>query len=152
MESGNRSDLTQYEKGILLIELATKKGLKLIPSGAQLGVRTQEPPIPGFDKQAADMVITMIKRERSHVKAITSDPESMRETLCKGQEALSDAFKYGDTLLDIFDRLEKAYRTVFPDLEGCIHGDAGCPKDSIVLCTACSGKGKALQEEVPRAT
>jgi hypothetical protein len=152
MESGNRSNLAQYEKGIQLIELATRNGLELIPSGTQLGIRPHEPQVPGYDEQAADIVITLIKRERDHVKAITSDPESMREALCKGQEALSDAFKHGETLLDLFDRLEKAYRIVFPGFESCIHGDSGCPRDSVVLCTACSNKGKAFYKEASDAT
>jgi len=130
--------LKEYEMGIEAIELATRNGLKFLPSGSDLSIVKQSPEIPGYDRDTAKLVVKMLRNQRENIKAITSDPEGLRKTLQKGQEALSQAYTSAEILLDLFDRLEKAYRVVYPDLKGCIHGEKGCPKEAIVNCTACS--------------
>ena len=129
-------NLEEHKLGIEAIELATRNGLKFLPSGSEIVKRFPE--IPGYDRDTAQLVVKMLRNQREHIKAITSDPEGLRKTLQNGQEALSKAFTHAETLLDLFDRLEKAYRIVYPDIKGCIHGEKGCPSEAIVNCTACS--------------
>ena len=135
--------LNGYETAITCIETVDKNGLMFITSGQDLSIAKRSPEIPGYDKEAAKLVVSMVKQHKEAIKALTSDPESIRKTLQNGQIALSEAFNHANTLLDLFDRLEKAYRLVFPDVKACIHDKPGCPKDSIVLCTACSGVSNA---------
>ena len=130
--------LRRYQMGITCIETATKSGLKFIGSGSDLSIIKQHPEIPGYDKESAKLVVGMLKQHREEIKEITSDSEAMRKTLQNGQEALSEAFNHAEVLLDLFDRLEKAYRIVHPDIKGCINGEKGCPAGAIVSCTACS--------------
>ena len=133
--------LKEYEIGIEAIELATRNGLKFIPSGSDLSITKQMPEMQGYDKESAKLVVDMLRNDtqKKGIKAITSDPEAIRKTLCEGQEAMSQAFDHADVLRDLFDRLEKAYRIVHPDIKECIHGEKGCPDGAIVNCTACSG-------------
>jgi hypothetical protein len=135
--------LMDYAIGIACIETATKNGLQLLTSGSELSVTKSMPDIPGYDNESAKLVVRMLRQRKEEIKAITSDQEATRRTLCEGQQALSDAFAHAETLLDLFDRLEKAYRIVFPGINACIHGEQGCPKESIVFCAACSGVSHA---------
>jgi hypothetical protein len=132
-------NLKEYETGIQAVELATRNGLKFLPSGSELSIVKRSPEIPGYDKNSAKLAVEILRNQREHIKPITSDPEDLRKALQTGQEALSGAYTHAETLLDLFDRLEKAYRIVYPDLTGCIHGEKGCPSEAIVNCTACSG-------------
>lgn len=90
------------------------------------------------EKEQSKVVLAILRQHKEAIKAITFDPEATRKTLCEAQEALSEANAYVMTHLDLVDRLEKAYRIVFPEISECIHGEKGCPEDSIVFCTACS--------------
>ena len=135
--------LKRYEMGIACIEAATKNGLRFIGSGPDLSITKRMPEIQGYDKEAARLVVDMLKQHREEIKEITSDSEAMRKTLQNGQEALSEAFSHAEVLLDLFDRLEKAYRVVFPEISGCINGEKGCPEGAVVSCTACSGVSHA---------
>jgi hypothetical protein len=135
--------LESYAIGIACIETATRNGLQLLTSGSELSVTKSMPDIPGYDNESAKLVVKMLRQRKEEIKAITSDQEATRKTLCEGQQALSDAFAHAETLLDLFDRLEKAYRIVFPGTTACIHGEKGCPEGSIVFCTACTGVSHA---------
>ena len=128
--------LKSLEKGIIGIETAYKTGLRLVAAGPEIEIK---PMSKDYDKEQAKLVIQMLQQSSESVKAITADPRAVRETLCKAQETLlrdNDGFLVN---LDLWDRLEKAYRMVFPDDSACIAGERGCLDNAIVRCKACEG-------------
>lgn len=134
--------LREHERGTVAIEVAYRHKLILIPTSTSIDVRTLE---QGLDKEQTELVVQTLRRRKKDILRITSSPDTTRETLSEAQRALSDAWNEGNYNLDMWDRLEKAYRLVFPDDSRCIHGDKGCPEDALVLCSACekpkTGKG-----------
>tara|TARA_R110000824_G_C15205106_1_gene676066 strand:- start:579 stop:920 length:342 start_codon:yes stop_codon:yes gene_type:complete len=90
------------------------------------------------EKEQSQIVLAILRQHKEAIKDITFDPEATRKTLCEAQETLSEANAYLMTHLDLVDRLEKAYRIVFPNISECIHGAKGCPEDSVMLCTTCA--------------
>jgi hypothetical protein len=128
--------LKEYKLGIISIETATRNGLRLVPiADSDIDIKTTK----DYNKENGPLVVKMLRERSEDVRAIVSDPESTRKALCEAQQALSKDNKSVMVLLDRLDRLEKVYRTVFPDITGCINGEKGCPEDSVVFCTACSG-------------
>ena len=128
--------LKALEKGIIGIETAYKNGLRLVAAGPEIDIK---PMSKDYDREQAKLIVQMLQQSSESVKAITADAESIRETLCASQETLlrdNDAFLVG---LDLWDRLEKAYRMVFPDDSACINGEGGCLDTAIVRCKACEG-------------
>jgi hypothetical protein len=130
--------LMDYEAGINAIETATRNGIQLLPSGSELSAAKRMPEIPGYDNESAKVVMGILKRRKEEIKAITSDQEATRKALCKGQQALLEAYNHAGVQLDLFDRLERAFRVVFPGTKACIHGEKGCPEESIAFCSACT--------------
>ena len=127
--------LEEYEIGLICIETAMENGLQLIPQGNEVKMELTD---SKADQGQVKLVVDMLKANKSEVLRITSDPIAIRKALCEAQQALSEHNSEVMVLLDRLDRLEKAYRQVFPDDIACINGAAGCPEDSIVFCSACS--------------
>jgi hypothetical protein len=127
--------LEEYEIGLICIETAMENGLQLIPKGNEVKMELTD---SKADQGQVKLVVDMLKANKSEVLRITSDPIAIRKALCEAQQALSEHNSEVMVLLDRLDRLEKAYRQVFPDDIACINGAAGCPEDSIVFCSACS--------------
>ena len=128
--------LEKYKLGIISIETATRNGLRLVPTtDSDVVIKG----IKGHNAEDSQLVVEILKKRRNEVLAIVSDPEGVRKSLCEAQQALSEANNGVMVLLDWLDRLEKVYRTVFPAITECINGEKGCPEDSVVFCTACSG-------------
>jgi hypothetical protein len=128
--------LKALEKGIIGIETAYKNGLRLVAAGSEIDIK---PMSKDYDREQAKLIVQMLQQSSESVKAITADPRAVRETLCKAQETLlrdNDGFLVN---LDLWDRLEKAYRMVFPDELSCIAGDDGCLVGAVVRCKACEG-------------
>lgn len=128
--------LKSLEKGIIGIETAYKNGLRLVAAGSEIEIK---PMSKNYDKEQAKLVIQMLQQSSESVKSITADPRAVRETLCKAQETLlrdNDEFLVS---LDLWDRLEKAYRMVFPGELSCIVGGGGCLAGAVVRCKACEG-------------
>jgi len=128
--------LKALEKGIIGIETAYKNGLRLVAAGSEIDIK---PMSKDYDRTQVKLIVQMLQQSSESVKAITADAESIRETLCASQETLlrdNDAFLVS---LDLWDRLEKAYRMVFPDDASCINGKKGCRDTAIVRCKACEG-------------
>ena len=128
--------LKALETGIIGIETAYKNGLRLVAAGSEIDIK---PMSQNYDREQAKLIVQMLQQSSESVKAITADAESIRETLCASQETLlrdNDAFLVS---LDLWDRLEKAYRMVFPDDSACIAGERGCLDNAIVRCKACEG-------------
>ena len=128
--------LKALEKGIIGIETAYKNGLRLVAAGSEIDIK---PMSKDYDRTQVKLIVQMLQQSSESVKAITADAESIRETLRASQETLlldNDAFLVS---LDLWDRLEKAYRMVFPDDSACIAGERGCLDNAIVRCKACEG-------------
>ena len=128
--------LKALEKGIIGIETAYKNGLRLVAAGSEIDIK---PMSKDYDREQAKLIVQMLQQSSESVKAITADAESIRKTLRASQETLlrdNDEFLVN---LDLWDRLEKAYRMVFPDDSACIAGERGCLDNAIVRCKACEG-------------
>jgi hypothetical protein len=129
-------DLRDLEKGLKCIELAQKNGLLVVPRGTELSVK-RDPEFTDYDDAEAKTVFEMLKSNRDDILAVTKDPEILRQTLSQAQERMAEANRWLLVQIDLFDRLEKAYRVLFPSDKGCVRGDAGCLDDAVVRCTAC---------------
>ena len=128
--------LKALENGIIGIETAYKNGLRLVAAGSEIDIK---PMSQDYDRAQAKLIVQMLQQSSESVKAITADAESIRETLRASQETLlrdNDEFLVN---LDLWDRLEKAYRMVFPDDSACIAGERGCLDNALVRCKACEG-------------
>ena len=126
--------LERYDVGLVCIETALRNKLKLVPSGSEIDIK---PAAPDYDREQAALIVRMLQAKRVEVVGITSDPDGVRMALCEAQQALSDINNQCNLLLDRLDRLEKAYRAIFPSITACINGEQGCPEDAVVLCATC---------------
>ena len=125
------------------IETARKNNLRVVPrdNGEKVGLvpmNGKSSDMTPEEKEQSKVVLAILIQHKEAIKNITFDPEATRKTLCAAQEALSEDNRVFLVNLDLVDRLERAYRIVFPEISECIHGEKGCPEDSIVFCTACS--------------
>ena len=128
--------LKALEKGIIGIETAYKNGLRLVAAVPEIDIK---PMSKDYDREQAKLIVQMLQQSSESVKAITADAESIRKTLRASQETLlrdNDEFLVN---LDLWDRLEKAYRMVFPGDSACIAGERGCLDNALVRCKACEG-------------
>jgi hypothetical protein len=136
------ADLTSYKEGLRLVELAWGAGLRLIPDGEELDVR-RDP--TAHDVEKAWLVVEALKAKREVLTALTSDPESIRQALADTQKRLATGYEWVTTHLDLWDRLEKAYRRLYPDDLRCVCGDK-CADDAVVRCKMCEGDVNGSQE------
>ena len=136
--------LKNQEKGTIASETAWINGLGLVASGDMVDIERMR---DDLDPATVKFTKELLMKNKESIKAITKDAKGIRETLCNAQEALSRE-NYGFLVgLDLWDRLEKAYRAVFPDDLSCIHGEKGCPdhydlsdtekSHVVVRCKAC---------------
>ncbi len=132
-------DLRDLEKGLECIAMAQKSGLLIMPQGQEIGIK-RDPEAEQYDQDDASLTVEILKRRRKDILSITEDPERLRQTLSKAQERMVEANRWLMTHLDLWDRLERTYRTLFPDAEGCVMGDK-CLEDAVVCCKACE-RGK----------
>jgi hypothetical protein len=128
--------LKQQEKGIIAIETAWLNGLRLVPAGDMVDI---QPMKNDLDPEQVKLIKQMLKQNAGSIKAITKDAKGIRDTLCKAQETLSKDNSMFLVSLDLWDRLEKAYRAVFPNDSACINGEKGCLDEAIVRCKSCEG-------------
>lgn len=128
--------LTEYERGIAAVEAAYNAGLKLVPDGSGVKLR---PVVPDYDKEQAELVTELLRPSKKDIVSLTLDPQRTRRALSEAQDALSEANKWVGVQLDLWDRLEKIYRLLFPDDASCIRGEKGCRPDAVVCCKACEG-------------
>lgn len=136
------ADLESYKEGLHLLELARGAGLRLIPDGKEIDVR-RDPTT--YDVDRARLVVEALKAQREVLTALTSDPEALRQALAGTQKRLAAGYEWVTTHLDLWDRLEKAYRHLYPDDMRCVCGDK-CADDAVVRCKMCEGDGNGSQE------
>ena len=82
----------------------------------------------------------MLGRGKDDLLVITSNPDATKDILVQSQKQLAETREWLFTHLDLWDRLEKAYRLLFPDNTACIRGDDGCPEGVVACCKACEGR------------
>ena len=131
--------LRGYRMGLDAIEVAYNNVLKLVPSGREV---TLSPAGADYDKDQAEVVSGLIRLRRKDIIGITADPQRTRQALSEAQRALSTANEWVLDQLDLWDRLEKAYRALFPDDTTCVVGSDGCLPDAVVRCEPCCGAPK----------
>jgi len=131
-------DLRDLEKGLECVELAQKNGLLIVPDGKGIGIK-RDPEAESSNQDDAKLVVEILKNNRDDILTVTEDPERLRQTLSKAQERMFNANEYLMSNIDLWDRLEKAYRILFPDDTKCVRGNA-CPDTAIVRCKACQGE------------
>ena len=128
-------DLRPLEKGIELIEMAHTNGLRLVPEGGEMKLR-KAADASGYNEEQAKVVVGILKQNKQDVLAITADPDKTRELLAQSQLRMITAHEWLMTHLDLWDRLEKAYRAVFRTTE-CVMGENRCHDYAVVRCKAC---------------
>jgi hypothetical protein len=138
MDNNVKTDLIALEKGIELIEMAHANGLRLVPNGGELKLR-KDPDAVDYNKDQAEVAVGMLKQNKQDVLGITADPKQTQELLAQSQLRMIDAHEWLMTHLDLWDRLEKAYRAIFEDTQ-CIMGADGCREAAVVCCKACEGR------------
>ena len=131
-------DLTPLEKGIELIEMAHTNGIRLVLEGGETKL-WKNPDAPGYNEEQAKSVVGMLKQNKQAVLDIAADPERTRELLAQSQLRMINAHEWLMTHLDLWDRLEKAYRALFETTE-CVMGADGCRDLAVVRCKACEGR------------
>ena len=128
-------DLRVLEKGIELIEMAHTSGLLLIPNGGGLKLQ-QDLDAVNYDKHGATTAAGIVKQNSESILAITADPDGTRELLAQSQRRMAEENERFLIDLDLWDRLEKAYRAVFGTAE-CVMGADGCLEGAVVCCRTC---------------
>ena len=128
-------DLRPLEKGIELVEMAYTNGLRLIPEGGETKLR-KIPDASGYNEEQAKVVVGMLKQNKQAVLDITADPNQTQKLLAQSQLRMINAHEWLMTHLDLWDRLEKAYRALFETTE-CVMGADGCQEAAVVRCRAC---------------
>jgi hypothetical protein len=131
-------DLKDLEKGLECVELAQRNGLLIMPDGKGIGIK-RDPEAEASNQDDAKLVVEILKNNRDDILTVSEDPERLRQTLSKAQERMIEANRWLLTHMDLWDRLEKAYRMLFPDAEGCVMGTT-CLDDAVVRCKACQGE------------
>ena len=139
MDNIVNTDLASLEKGIRAIELAYVNGLRLVPNGKELDVR-RDPQAENYNREQAELIVRMLGRGKDDLLVITSNPDATKDILVQSQKQLAETREWLFTHLDLWDRLEKAYRLLFPDNTSCIRGDDGCPEGVVACCKACEGR------------
>ena len=137
------SSLEQYDLALQCIETARRNNLRVVPKDngekvALVPMNGKASDMTPEEKEQSQTVLAILRQHKESIKDITFDPETTRKTLCDALETLSEANTYVMTHLDLVDRLEKAYRIVFPEITECLYGEKGCPEDSVMSCTPCS--------------
>ena len=131
-------DLRPLEKSLRLIEMAHTNGLRLVPDGDELKLR-KDPNAVDYNKEQAAVAVGILKQNKQDVLAITADRDKTKELLAQSQLRMIDENEWFMTHLDLWDRLEKAYRILFGTTE-CIMGAEGCSETAVVRCKACEGR------------
>lgn len=149
--------LKGHADAIKAMEDAALNGVRLIPDNSDKD-NPMVTPDTDLDPGSAvvQSIVAVLASKADNIKAITRNPNGLRETLCNAQAAMSKenhGFLVG---LGLWTRLEKTYRSLFTSDTACIHGDKGCPDHyeltdaeqrggdeptsaGVVLCTACKG-------------
>ena len=135
MDNSVKADLRSLEKGIELIEMAHTNGLRLVPNGSELQLR-KNPDAVNYDKHDATTAAAIVKHNSESILAITADQDGTRELLAQSQRRMAEENERFLIDLDLWDRLEKAYRAVFGTAE-CVMGADGCLEGAVVCCRTC---------------
>ena len=135
MDNIVKTDLRALEKGLDLIEMAHTNGLRLVPNGGELKLK-KDPNAVDYNKEQADVAAGILKQNKQDVLDITADRDRTQKLLAQSQLRMIEAHAWLMTHLDLWDRLEKVYRTLFGTTE-CIAGAKGCREDAVVCCKAC---------------
>ena len=145
-DSGSMETLEQYKIGMNTIEAAFKNGLILTPNGKDIDIKARS---KDYDKDQLNIIIKSLNNNKAEVKAIATDPEGLKQTLCKAQEGLFRINERCWVLLDSIDRLERIYRALYPHDLTCIHGESKCPDDAVMICSACAKESPDLSIHIP---
>ena len=113
-------------------------GLSIVPDGSkQSGIKEVWPPKSGeYDRDTIATLLEVIKSNSESTWPIAGDPEGLRDALSRAQQSMTIVYAWLDVQFDIWDRLDKMLRILYPDT-GCIRGDE-CGGDMIVSCKACA--------------
>jgi|TARA_Y100000034_G_scaffold28430_1_gene34186 hypothetical protein len=132
VEEGIRS----FERGVEAVEIVQNHNLRLVPNGKKIDLKPGDNPTSDEDKK---FVFAILKNSayRQPLLNLSSEPDAVRKALLAGQKELAQAKESYLFNLDLWDRLEKAYRHLFPEDTSCVCGEEGCVDNSGVCCKAC---------------
>jgi hypothetical protein len=141
VETNVKVDLQTLETGLKHIEMAYINGLRLVPNGKEVKIQ-RDPEAENYNKEQAQLIVQILARNQQELIAITANPDQTKDVLAQAQKRMVDAQEWLLTHLDLWDRLEQAYRKLFPEDTGCIRGEQGCMDNAVVRCNACVRKGQ----------
>ena len=136
METNVKVDLQTLEPGLRHIEMAHMNGLRLVPNGKEVDIR-RNPDAEDYNREQAQLVVGILAQHTQELLSITANPDHTKDVLARAQKRMADAQEWLLTHLDLWDRLEKAYRLLFPEDTGCVRGEQGCLDNAVVCCKAC---------------
>lgn len=136
--------LSDLEPSIRMIETAYTNNLKLVLKDGKIDIL---PKTKDIDREKAGIVAKILQRNSDAIMDIAGDQEKTRAVLSETQKTLAEVYEWWSEALDLWDRLEKAYRNIFTDDHSCITGEE-CINNAVVSCAACAErKTKEWEQE-----
>jgi Ni,Fe-hydrogenase III small subunit len=125
--------LRDTEAAITAIEATVMGGIRIIPVGSELDVD-----ISGCtDTDQAETLMGVLRQNKSAVTALTSSQPAAKKILVDAHAELTKADEYVHAHMDLWLRLETAYRNLWPDDKVCITSGQCGDSRAIVRCQAC---------------
>jgi len=131
-----KADLQTLEQGLRLIETAYVNGLRLVPNGKEVNIQ-RDPTSENYNKEQAQVIVQMLAKNQRELLTVTANQGQTRDVLARTQDRMVNAHEWLLVQLDLWDRMERAYRKLFPEDTGCVRGELGCMDSAVVRCTAC---------------
>ena len=129
-------DLIPLETAIEILEMVDANGLIAIPRDGRVGFRRRDPSISVPDSDA-QIIVRAVTGHQEDVWAL-ADKDQVRHLLQRTQKRMAVANSWISLHMDLWDRLERVYRSQNQSDTQCINGEIGCPDDAVVSCKACS--------------
>lgn len=128
-------DLRKIETLIGLYEHIQQQGFNLRTNGEML---TIDPP-KNATKEQSEKITTIVRANKANFIGLIGNPEDIKANLSRIQKRMVQGQNYIVSNLDLWDRLEKMYRSIVPSDIECIN-NSGCNEEVLVNCKACEVK------------
>ena len=137
------TQLSDLEPGIRMIETAYTNNLKLVLKDGKIDII---PKAKDIDREKAGIVAKILQRNSDAIMNITGDQEKTKAVLAETQKTLAEVYAWWSEALDLWDRLEKAYRDIFTEDYSCVAGEE-CMENAVVSCTVCAERKEKEWEQ-----
>ena len=128
--------LRDTEAAITAIEATVNGGIRIIPDGNEIDVD-----VSGCtDTAQVETLTALLRQNKGAVTALTSSQPAAKQILVDAHAELTKADEYVHAHMDLWFRLEAAYRNLWPDEKACITSEHCGDSRAIVRCQACQDK------------